>query len=103
MSQNGHNGNPRLREGQTMAAATPAHPRLGIPELGGICRYDEAGAPGFSVEENVARLKRYNWIETRLTDLFLTQLTATPEWEVKDAFGLHVWLEAEHGNWLPAR
>ena len=103
MSQNGHNGNPRLREGQTMAAAPPAHPRLGIPELGGICRYDEVGVPGFSVEENVGLLKRYHWIETRLTDLFLTQLTATPEWEVKDAFALHVWLDAEHAKWLQQR
>ena len=25
---------------------------------------------GFGVEENVRRLKRYNWVETRLTDLF---------------------------------
>src|SRR5712691_8954349 len=72
----------------------PVHPRLGIPELGGVCRYEEVGAPGFDVEENVALLKRYNWIETRLTDLFLTQLTATPEWEIKDAFSLHVWLRS---------
>jgi hypothetical protein len=79
------------------------HPCLGIPELGGICRYEEVGKPGFSVEENVARLKRYNWVETRLTDLFLTQLTATPEWEVKDAFALHMWLDAEHAKWLQQR
>src|SRR5216684_5235490 len=103
MSQNGHNGNQPSREGQTMAAAAPVHARLGIPELGGICRYEEVGKPGFGVEENVALLKRYNWVETRLTDLFLTQLTATPEWEVKDAFALHVWLDAEHGKWLQQR
>jgi hypothetical protein len=85
------------------APAAPVHPRLGIPELAGICRYDEVGAPGFGVEENVARLKRFNWVEARLTDLFLTQLTATPEWEVKDAFALHVWLDAEHAKWLQER
>src|SRR2546421_586930 len=72
---NGHN-----QRHQTPAG--PIHPRLGIPELAGVCRYDEVGAPGFGVEENVALLKRYNWVETRLTDLFLTQLTSTPEWEV---------------------
>jgi hypothetical protein len=83
--------------------APPVHPRLGIPELGGICRYEEVGKPGFGVEENVRLLKRYNWVETRLTDLFLTQLTATPEWEVKDAFALHVWLDAEHAKWLQQR
>jgi hypothetical protein len=81
----------------------PAHRLLGIPELGGICRYDEVGKPGFGVEENVRRLKRYNWVETRLTDLFLTQLTATPEWEVKDALSLHVWLDSEHAQALQQR
>src|SRR5947207_5936385 len=81
----------------------PTHSRLGIPELAGVCRYDEVGTLGFGVEENVALLKRYNWVETRLTDLFLTQLTATPEWEVKDAFSLHVWLDAEHAKWLQER
>jgi hypothetical protein len=85
------------------AAPAPAHPRIGIPELAGVCRYDEVRAPGFGVEENVALLKRYNWIETRLTDLYLTQVTATPEWEVKDAFSLHVWLDSEHAKWLQER
>jgi hypothetical protein len=83
--------------------AGPSHPRLGIPELGGVCRYEEVGVPGFGVEENVRRLKRFSWVESRLTDLFLTQLTATPEWEVKDAFALHVWLDAEHAKWLQER
>jgi hypothetical protein len=59
--------------------------------------------PGYGVEENVARLKRYNWVETRLTDLFLTQINATPEWELKDGFALHVWLDAEHAKWLQGR
>jgi hypothetical protein len=81
----------------------PSHPRLGIPELAGICTYADADRPGLGVEENVALLKRYNWVETRLTDLLLTQVTATPEWEVKDAFCLHVWLDAEHAKWLQER
>jgi hypothetical protein len=84
-------------------ATSPVHPHLGIPELGGVCRYEDVGVPGFGVEENVALLKRYNWVENRLTDLFLTQLASTPEWEVKDAFSLHVWLDAEHGKWLQQR
>src|SRR3954471_2978815 len=103
MSQNASNGNQHSLNSRPAALHTPAHPRLGIPELGGICRYDEVGVPGFGVEENVALLKRYNWVETRLTDLFLTQLTSTPEWEVKDAFSLHVWLDAEHAKWLQGR
>src|SRR5438105_606339 len=99
MSRNGLNG----KNDRTVTRRAPGHPRIGIPELAGVCRYDEVGAPGFGVEENVALLKRYNWVETRLTDLFLTQLTATPEWEVKDGFSLHVWLDAEHANWLQER
>ncbi|HEU4753866.1 MAG TPA: hypothetical protein VFU47_12230, partial [Armatimonadota bacterium] len=81
----------------------PVHPRLGIPELAGVCTYEEAGRAGIPVDENVALLKRYNWVETRLTDLFLGHLTATPEWEVKDAICLHVWLDSEHARWLQER
>jgi hypothetical protein len=90
---NGSNGHAR----------TPVHPRLGIPELAGVCSYEAAGGPGLQVEENVQLLKRYNWVETRLTDLYLAHLTATPEWEVKDAFCLHVWLDSEHAKWLQER
>ncbi len=81
----------------------PPHPRLGIPELAGVCTYAEAARPGLAVAENTALLKRYNWLETRLTDLFLTQMNATPEWEVKDAFAHHLWLDAEHAKWLQER
>ncbi|MCC2669627.1 MAG: hypothetical protein K0Q72_2098 [Armatimonadetes bacterium] len=81
----------------------PSHPRIGVPELAGVCTYAEAARPGLGVEENVARLKRFNWIECRLTDLMLTQVTATPEWEVKDALCHHAWLDAEHAKWLQER
>src|SRR5439155_7669601 len=88
MTRNGSNGK---RNG---AAGGPAHPRLGIPELGGVCTYAEAARPGIGVEENVRLLKRYNWVETRLVDLFLAHVTATPEWEAKGASSLHAWLAA---------
>jgi hypothetical protein len=76
-----------------------AIPRLGVPgrhvpELAGVCTYAEFAHPGLGVEANVTLLKRYNWVESRLTDLFLTRLNSTPEWEVKGAFSLHVWLDA---------
>lgn len=79
------------------------HPRRVVPELAGVCTYEEAARPGFGVEENVALLKRYNWVEQRLNDLYLTRLTATPEWEVKDAFAMHCWLDAEHAKCLQER
>jgi len=81
----------------------PVHPRLGIPELAGLCTYDEVTRPGLGVEDTVAFLKRCNWIECRLTDLVLTQVTATPEWEAKDALCLHAWLDAEHAKWIQER
>jgi hypothetical protein len=74
-----------------------------VPELAGVCTYAEAGQPGLGVEDNVAPLKRYNWVETRLTDLVLAHVTSTPEWEVKGGFCLHVWLDAEHAKWLQER
>jgi hypothetical protein len=97
-----HAGNGRRAAGE-LPREGPVHPRIGVPELAGICTYEEADRPGLGVEENVRLLKRYNWIETRITDLILTQLTATPEWEVKDALALHVWLDSEHAKWLQER
>lgn len=83
--------------------AAPVHPRLGIPELAGLCTYADVSRPGLGVEDTVAFLKRCNWVECRLTDLVLTQVTATPEWEAKDGLCLHAWLDAEHAKWLQER
>src|SRR5215218_567954 len=90
------------------AAAKPLHRRLGpadrpVPELAGVCTYAEAARPGLDVTETVALMKRHNWVETRLTDLFLTRLSSTPEWEVKGAFSLHLWLDAEHAKAIRER
>jgi hypothetical protein len=103
MAENGSNGKGRSGKDGRSHSPGPVHPRIGIPELAGVCSYGEAGSPGIPVEENVALLKRYNWVETRLTDLMLAHLTATPEWEVKQGFCLHVWLDAEHAKWLQGR
>lgn len=82
----------------------PIHPTLGaIPPLGGVCTYAEAAVPGYGVEENVARLKRFNWVEQRLCDLVITRLNTTPEWEVKGGLSLHIHLDAEHARSLQAR
>lgn len=52
--------------------------------------------PGFGVEENVALLKRFNWIEQCLTDMIVTRLNATPEWEVKGGLALQIHLDSQH-------
>ncbi len=79
------------------------HPTIGVPELGGVCTYEDAARPGFGVEENVARLKRLIWVEQTLCDITLSRLNATPEWEVKGGLTLHLHLDAEHVRALQAR
>ena len=78
-------------------------PTLGIPPLAGITTYEEAARVGYDIDTNVDQLRRYNYIESRLTDLFALRLTATPEWEVKGAFSLHMWLDAEHSRSMRTR
>jgi len=71
-------------------------PSLGIPELAGLATYDEAARIGYSVEENVRRLLRYQWTERRLMVALLAHLPAEPVWEVKCAAALHQWQDAQH-------
>jgi hypothetical protein len=69
---------------------------LGIPPLAGLCSYEEACRVGYDIETNVALLKRYNYVEARLTEMLAAHIAHTPEWEVKCAMSLHLWLDAEH-------
>jgi len=76
---------------------------LGIPPLAGICTYEDACKVGYDVTRNVALLKRYNYIASSLNRVFAAHVACTPEWEVKCAFSLHLWLVAEHAAALRAR
>ncbi|MFC5649387.1 hypothetical protein ACFPYJ_09625 [Paenibacillus solisilvae] len=76
---------------------------LGIPPLAGLCSYDEACKPGFSIDDNVALLRRFNYVKTRLHAIYSAHIARTPEWEVKSAFSLHLWLDAEHAASLRKR
>jgi hypothetical protein len=67
-----------------------------IPPLAGLATYEEAARVGYGVEENVSRFLRYAWIEKRAMEVGLYWLAATPEWEVKEALGLHLSLDADH-------
>ena len=75
----------------------------GIPPLAGVCSYQTATRPGLSVERTVARLKRLNYVGRRLHETAAAHLPRTPEWEVKCALGLHLWLDAEHCASIRAR
>jgi hypothetical protein len=76
---------------------------LGIPPLAGVCTYERAALPGLGVERTTAFLKRCNYVLRRLHETAAAHLAATPEWEVKCALGLHLWLDAEHCGGLRAR
>ncbi len=67
-----------------------------LPMLAGLCSFDEASRPGLSVEQCVARLKRYHYAFKRLHGIFIARLTSEPIYELKMAFSLHAHLCAEH-------
>ena len=76
---------------------------LGIPELAGLATYEEAARIGCPVEESVRRLLRFQWTERRLMTTLLSHLTAEPVWEVKCAYALHQWQDAQHVDALRRR
>ena len=74
-----------------------------LPPLAGLAGYARAAEPGYSVAENVRLFLRYAWIEKRLMDVGLYWLASTPEWEMKEALGLHLSLDAAHVDQLRTR
>ena len=74
-----------------------------IPAIAGLATVDEAARIGFSVDENVRRLLRYNWCERRLMGTLIARLTAEPVWEIKCAFARHQWECAQHVDALRGR
>lgn len=67
-----------------------------LPSLAGLCSMNDAMKPGLSVEQCVARLKRYHYAFKRLHQIFTARLTAEPIYELKMGFSLHAHLCAEH-------
>ncbi|MBW3623170.1 MAG: hypothetical protein KY468_07135 [Armatimonadetes bacterium] len=78
-------------------------PSIGIPPLAGIATYEEASVPGYSVDDNVDLMRRYNYVETRLYEISAAFLNPTPEWEVKCALSMHLYLDGEHSQALRKR
>ncbi|MGZ4962365.1 MAG: hypothetical protein ACXWC8_07410 [Limisphaerales bacterium] len=67
-----------------------------LPRLAGLCSMERALAPGLSIDDCVARLKRYHYAFKRLHEIFLARLTAEPFYELKMGFSLHAHYCAEH-------
>src|SRR5271169_5649748 len=78
-------------------------PTLGIPPLAGLASYEEAARAGYGVDENVELMRRYNYVEGQLYRLSAAFINPTPEWEVKGALSLHLYLDAEHSQALRQR
>ena len=74
-----------------------------IPGLAGICTYQEAATIGYSVDESVRRLVRFQWAEASIARALIAHLPATPEWEIKCALALHQWECITHADALRAR
>lgn len=77
--------------------------RKRIPPLGGVCTYEEAARVGYTVDDNVELLKRYNYVKARLMEIATKHMNRTPEWEVKGALSYHVWLDTEHSTLIRKR
>jgi hypothetical protein len=74
-----------------------AHHKPGkLPPLAGLCTFDEAQRPGFSVNECVHRLKRYHYSLKRLHQVFNNRIPSEPVYELKMTFSLHAYYCAEH-------
>jgi hypothetical protein len=74
-----------------------------VPPLAGLCSYADAARSGSSVARVVRLVRRLARIERRLLLVLAAHLNAVPEWEVKCALALHLWLDAEHCGWLRKR
>jgi len=74
-----------------------------VPELAGICTYQEAAGIGYSIDENVRRLLRFQFAERSIARTLVVHIPATPEWEVKCGFALHQWECNTHADRLRAR
>jgi len=74
-----------------------------LPPLAGLCSFEQAMSPGLSIDECVARLKRFHYAFKRLHQIFTARLTSEPVYELKMGFSLHAYLCAEHVDALRKR
>src|ERR1700720_2119713 len=75
----------------------------GLPALAGLATIADAAKPGLSVEQCVARLKRYHYAFRRLHEVLTARITAEPIYELKTGFAPHAYLCAEHVEALRTR
>ena len=81
----------------------PATPLPQLPELAGLCSYEEASRTALSLDDCVVWLKRMHYVWKRLHQIFTSHITAEPNYELKMAFSLHAHLCAEHAQSIRTR
>jgi hypothetical protein len=74
-----------------------------LPPLAGLGAMEDAFREGLSVEQCVARLKRFHYSFWRLYQICIAHITAEPIYELKMAFSYHGHLAAENDTALRAR
>src|SRR4051812_2870571 len=67
-----------------------------LPTLAGLGTIEQAMQPGLSIEECVARLKRYHFAFRQLHQIFNNRITAERIYELKMGYSLHAHYCAEH-------
>jgi hypothetical protein len=78
-------------------------PYKNLPPLAGLCSFEEAMKPGFSIEECTTRLKRIHYAFKRLHEILTARITSEPVFELKTAFAHHAYLCAEHATAIRQR
>ena len=68
------------------------------PPLAGLGTYAQGAETGVAVDVTVMRLRRYVFLKSQLLHVFAGHFNLVPEWEVKGAFSLHMWQDAEHST-----
>lgn len=69
-----------------------------IPQLAGLCTFEEAERAHLSVEDCVSWTKRHHYVLIRLHEILTSRITAEPLYELKMAYSLHAHLCAEHAS-----
>src|SRR5882757_6184247 len=73
------------------------------PPLAALGTYAEGAKTGLAVDATVLRLRRYVFLKNQSLLTFAEHFNHVPEWEVKGAFSLHLWQDAEHCTWFRKR
>jgi hypothetical protein len=69
-----------------------------IPPLAGVCSHAEGARAGLGVDATVDRLRRYVFLKKQTMRLMAERFNGIAEWEIKGAFSLHLWQDAEHST-----